>query len=253
LQAIGLIETKGLIASIESADVMLKAADVKLISKTLVGGGLVTITVEGDVAAVKASVDAAVSAVERLGMDLLISNHVIPRPVDSIRDLFDEKDKVYTETSCENIIEDDIIKQDELEEETVITESHEDEISESVEDESHEGEISESQEDETQEDETQEELELPQDTNQYNQQTEEKNEVTEKFNIKSIDKKNFTRSDFEKIVSTYGSDTAQKVLESLNLTELRKLIKEYDDEVKGVNISKLSKAKITEHIMSLVK
>ena len=181
-------------------------------------------------------------------MDLLISNHVIPRPVDSIRDLFDEKDKVYTETSCENIIEDDIIKQDELEEETVITESHEDEISESVEDESHEGEISESQEDETQE-----ELELPQDTNQYNQQTEEKNEVTEKFNIKSIDKKNFTRSDFEKIVSTYGSDTAQKVLESLNLTELRKLIKEYDDEVKGVNISKLSKAKITEHIMSLVK
>lgn len=248
MQAIGLIETKGLIASIESADVMLKAADVKLISKTLVGGGLVTITVEGDVAAVKASVDAAVSAVERLGMDLLISNHVIPRPVDSIRDLFDEKDKVYTETSCENIIEDDIIKQDELEEETVITESHEDEISESVEDESHEGEISESQEDETQE-----ELELPQDTNQYNQQTEEKNEVTEKFNIKSIDKRNFTRSDFEKIVSTYGSDTAQKVLESLNLTELRKLIKEYDDEVKGVNISKLSKAKITEHIMSLVK
>ena len=248
MQAIGLIETKGLIASIESADVMLKAADVKLMSKTLVGGGLVTITVEGDVAAVKASVDAAVSAVERLGMDLLISNHVIPRPVDSIRDLFDEKDKVYTETSCENIIEDDIIKQDELEEETVITESHEDEISESVEDESHEGEISESQEDETQE-----ELELPQDTNQYNQQTEEKNEVTEKFNIKSIDKRNFTRSDFEKIVSTYGSDTAQKVLESLNLTELRKLIKEYDDEVKGLNISKLSKAKITEHIMSLVK
>ena len=248
MQAIGLIETKGLIASIESADVMLKAADVKLISKTFVGGGLVTITVEGDVAAVKASVDAAVSAVERLGMDLLISNHVIPRPVDSIRDLFDEKDKVYTETSCENIIEDDIIKQDELEEETVITESHEDEISESVEDESHEGEISESQEDETQE-----ELELPQDTNQYNQQIEEKSDIIEKFNIKSIDKKNFTRSDFEKIVSTYGSDTAQKVLESLNLTELRKLIKEYDDEVKGVNISKLSKAKITEHIMSLVK
>ena len=89
MQAIGLIETKGLIASIESADVMLKAADVKLVSKTLVGGGLVTITVEGDVAAVKASVDAAVSAVERLGMDLLISNHVIPRPVDSIRDLFE--------------------------------------------------------------------------------------------------------------------------------------------------------------------
>ena len=167
--------------------------------------------------------------------------------------MFDEKDKVDTETSCENIVEDDIIKQDELEEETLIAESkeaeiQENEISESVEAESHEVEITESQEDETQE-----EVELTQDTNQYNQQTEEKNEVIEKFNIRSIDKKNFTRSDFEKIVLTYGKDTAQKVLESLNLNELRKLIKEYDDEVKGVNISKLSKAKITEHIMSLVK
>lgn len=246
MQAIGLIETKGLIASIESADVMLKAADVKLISKTLVGGGLVTITVEGDVAAVKASVDAAVSAVERLGMDLLISNHVIPRPVDSIRDLFDEKDKVYTETSCENIIEDDIIKQDSLEEESLTYE--ENEISEIVEDKTQE-EVQE----ETLENENLEEEQVPQGEDYDSQQAEDNNEVIEKFNIKSIDKKNFTRSDFEKIVSTYGSDTAQKVLESLNLTELRKLIKEYDDEVKGVNISKLSKAKITEHIMSLVK
>ena len=222
MQAIGLIETKGLIASIESADVMLKAADVKLVSKTLVGGGLVTITIEGDVAAVKASVDAAVSSVERLGMDLLISNHVIPRPVDSIRNLFEEESKDDTEISCESTIKDDIIVQDELEVETITQEIDE-------------------------------EVELLQDSNQYNQQIEEKSDIIEKFNIKSIDKKNFTRSEFEKIVSRYGNDTAQKVLESLNLTELRKLIKEYDDEVKGINISKLSKAKITEHIMSLVK
>ena len=246
MQAIGLIETKGLIASIESADVMLKAADVKLMSKTLVGGGLVTITVEGDVAAVKASVDAAVSAVERLGMDLLISNHVIPRPVDSIRDLFDEKDKVYTETSCENIIEDDIIKQDSLEEESLTYE--ENEISEIVEDKTQE-EVQE----ETLENENLEEEQVPQGEDYDSQQAEDNNEVIEKFNIKSIDKKNFKRSDFEKIVSTYGSDTAQKALESLNLTELRKLIKEYDEEVKGINVSKLSKAKITEHIMSLLK
>ena len=246
MQAIGLIETKGLIASIESADVMLKAADVKLVSKTLVGGGLVTITVEGDVAAVKASVDAAVSAVERLGMDLLISNHVIPRPVDSIRDLFDEKDKVYTETSCENIIEDDIIKQDSLEEESLTYE--ENEISEIVEDKTQE-EVQE----ETLENENLEEEQVPQGEDYDSQQAEDNNEVIEKFNIKSIDKKNFKRSDFEKIVSTYGSDTAQKALESLNLTELRKLIKEYDEEVKGINVSKLSKAKITEHIMSLLK
>ncbi len=246
MQAIGLIETKGLIASIESADVMLKAADVKLVSKTLVGGGLVTITVEGDVAAVKASVDAAVSAVERLGMDLLISNHVIPRPVDSIRDLFEEKNKTEIETSCENNFEDDIIKQDSLEEESLTYE--ENEISEIVEDKTQE-EVQE----ETLENENLEEEQVPQGEDYDSQQAEDNNEVIEKFNIKSIDKKNFKRSDFEKIVSTYGSDTAQKALESLNLTELRKLIKEYDEEVKGINVSKLSKAKITEHIMSLLK
>ena len=249
MQAIGLIETKGLIASIESADVMLKAADVKLVSKTLVGGGLVTITIEGDVAAVKASVDAAVSSVERLGMDLLISNHVIPRPVDSIRNLFEEESKDDTEISCESTIKDDIIVQDELEVETITQEIDEEvEIKKTQQ----EVEVVETQE-EPQIDETQEEVELLQDSNQYNQQIEEKSDIIEKFNIKSIDKKNFTRSEFEKIVSRYGNDTAQKVLESLNLTELRKLIKEYDDEVKGINISKLSKAKITEHIMSLVK
>ena len=249
MQSIGLIETKGLIASIESADVMLKAADVKLVSKTLVGGGLVTITIEGDVAAVKASVDAAVSSVERLGMDLLISNHVIPRPVDSIRNLFEEENKDDTEKSCENTVKDDIIAQDELEDEAVVQVIEEEvEIAEI----NQEVEVVETQE-EPYIEETQEEDQLQQDSNQYDQQIEEKNDIIEKFNIKSIDKKNFTRSEFEKIVSIYGKDTAQKVLESLNLTELRKLIKEYDDEVKGINISKLSKAKITEHIMSLVK
>ena len=80
MEALGMIETKGLLAAIESADVMLKAAEVKLLEKVLVGGGLVTITVTGDVAAVKSSIDAAVAAVSRLGAELLVSQHVIPRP-----------------------------------------------------------------------------------------------------------------------------------------------------------------------------
>lgn len=80
MEALGLIETKGLLAAIESADAMLKAAEVRLLDKTLVGGGLVTITVTGDVAAVKASIDAAAAAVGRLGAALLVSQHVIPRP-----------------------------------------------------------------------------------------------------------------------------------------------------------------------------
>ena len=80
MEALGMIETSGLLAAIESADVMLKAAEVQLLEKVLVGGGLVTVTVTGDVAAVKSSIDAAAAAVSRLGPELLISQHVIPRP-----------------------------------------------------------------------------------------------------------------------------------------------------------------------------
>ncbi|HSN59004.1 MAG TPA: BMC domain-containing protein [Clostridiaceae bacterium] len=80
MQAIGLIETKGLIAAVESADAMLKAADVRLLEKTIVGGGLVAVAVTGDVAAVKAAVDAGAAAVIRIGSLLLVSQHVIPRP-----------------------------------------------------------------------------------------------------------------------------------------------------------------------------
>jgi ethanolamine utilization protein EutM len=78
MQALGMIETKGLVASIEAADAMVKAANVTLIGKELVGGGLVTVMVRGDVGAVKAAVDAGAAAAERVGE--LISIHVIPRP-----------------------------------------------------------------------------------------------------------------------------------------------------------------------------
>jgi ethanolamine utilization protein EutM len=80
VQALGLIETKGLLAAVESADAMLKAANVNLVEKTLVGGGLVTMTVTGDVGAVKAAVEAGAAAVEQLKSELLVSKHVIPRP-----------------------------------------------------------------------------------------------------------------------------------------------------------------------------
>ena len=84
MQALGFIETKGLLAAIESADAMLKAANVSLYDRTFTGGGLVTITVIGDVGAVKASVDAGAAAVMNLGQELLISVHVIPRPHEEV-------------------------------------------------------------------------------------------------------------------------------------------------------------------------
>jgi ethanolamine utilization protein EutM len=78
LQALGMIETKGLVGSIEAADAMVKAANVSLIGKVHVGGGLVTVMVRGDVGAVKAATDAGAAAASRVGE--LVSIHVIPRP-----------------------------------------------------------------------------------------------------------------------------------------------------------------------------
>jgi len=80
--AIGMIETKGLIGSIEAADAMVKAANVKLLGKELIGGGFVTVIVEGDVGAVKAATDAGAAAAKRVGE--LFSVHVIPRPHEEI-------------------------------------------------------------------------------------------------------------------------------------------------------------------------
>ena len=81
-QALGMVETKGLVGSIEAADAMVKAANVHLIGKVHVGGGLVTVMVRGDVGAVKASVEAGGAAAKRVGE--LISVHVSPRPHDDV-------------------------------------------------------------------------------------------------------------------------------------------------------------------------
>src|SRR5438093_46193 len=78
LDALGLIETPGLIGSIEAADAMVKAANVTLIGKEYIGAGYVTVFVRGDVGAVKAATDAGAAAARRVGE--LISVHVIPRP-----------------------------------------------------------------------------------------------------------------------------------------------------------------------------
>lgn len=82
MQALGMIETKGLVAAIEAADAMVKAANVTLIGKEHVGGGLVTVMVRGDVGAVKAATDAGAASAERVGE--LVSIHVIPRPHEEV-------------------------------------------------------------------------------------------------------------------------------------------------------------------------
>jgi microcompartment protein CcmL/EutN len=77
-EALGLVETRGLIGSVEAADAMVKAANVLLIGKEYIGAGYVTVMVRGDVGAVKAATDAGAAAARRVGE--LVAVHVIPRP-----------------------------------------------------------------------------------------------------------------------------------------------------------------------------
>lgn len=91
MEALGMIETHGLVAAIEAADAMVKAANVSLTRKEEVGGGLVTVMVRGDVGAVKAATDAGAAAAERVGE--LISVHVIPRPHEELEPILRAPDR----------------------------------------------------------------------------------------------------------------------------------------------------------------
>lgn len=85
MEALGMIETRGLVAAIEAADAMAKAANVTLIGSEKIGSGLVSIMVRGDVGAVKAAVEAGGAAASRLGE--VIATHVIPRPHNDVEKL----------------------------------------------------------------------------------------------------------------------------------------------------------------------
>ena len=91
LEALGMVETKGLIGSIEAADAMVKAANVVLVGKEYIGAGYVTVLVRGDVGAVKAATDAGAAAARRVGE--LVSVHVIARP-------HNEVDKILPKTNA---------------------------------------------------------------------------------------------------------------------------------------------------------
>ena len=89
MKALGLIETRGMVGAIVAADIALKTAQVELINKEYTKGGLVCIEFEGDAAAVKASVEAAVMAIKDMGV--LIASHVIPRPDNSVEKIIKRK------------------------------------------------------------------------------------------------------------------------------------------------------------------
>ncbi|MBS4007359.1 MAG: ethanolamine utilization microcompartment protein EutM [Clostridium sp.] len=90
-EALGLVETKGLVAAIEAADAMVKAANVSLVGYEKIGSGLVTVMVRGDVGAVKAATDSGSAAAKRVGE--IISVHVIPRPHTDVEKILPKQDK----------------------------------------------------------------------------------------------------------------------------------------------------------------
>jgi len=117
-QALGLVETKGLVAAIEAADAMLKASRVRLVGKERALANLITIVVVGDVAAVKASVDAGAAAAQRVGE--LVSVHVIPKPDDQIATILpieDRKETLTTEKKIKPKPVEKIIKEKDVKEE----------------------------------------------------------------------------------------------------------------------------------------
>ena len=88
-KALGMVETKGLIGAIEAADAMVKAANVTLVGKEQIGSGLITVMVRGDVGAVKASVEAGVTAAKRVGE--VFGVHVIPSPHTDVEAILPQK------------------------------------------------------------------------------------------------------------------------------------------------------------------
>lgn len=190
MQALGFIETQGLVAAIEAADSMLKAADVRLAEKTKVGSGLITVTVTGDVAAVKAAVDAGVAAANRIQDASVVSCHVIPRPHDEIANIMDLGEKPAQETALEEPV---FLEQ---------TEDQKEEIDDRV---------------------------------------TEQEETLEQEEIEEVQEVIMNREFLDKLLAE-GKDQVEKALETMKVTELRLLARDYPElSIAGRQISKANK------------
>lgn len=113
-QSIGIIETKGIIGSLEAADVALKSSYVELVTQEFADGGLVTIILQGDVGAVTSAVEAAVDSVKRLGIP--VTGHVIPRPSDDLLDNFIDSPEQVSQENCPLVDSEESREEEPLEE-----------------------------------------------------------------------------------------------------------------------------------------
>lgn len=115
MKALGMIETRGMVGAIEAVDVACKTADVEVLNRHLVKGGIVTVEIVGDVGAVKVAVEAAAEAVKRLGV--YMGSHVIPRPTEEVYNMLEKK-----EVPTEEVVEEEVIVELPEENEVIVDE-----------------------------------------------------------------------------------------------------------------------------------
>lgn len=211
MQALGLIETKGLLASIEAADTMVKSADVSIIEKTYVGGGLVTIAVTGDVGAVKAAIEAGVAAVKNLNEEALVSEHVIPRPHEELESIIGSKSLVETQ---EALVSDEKVEEpEEIQETQQIQDAEDLEVVEEIQ-------------------ETEEVEEI--------QNSDALDNDLDKLHKGSLE--NLHKDDVDNLVIKNGIEKTVLILSKLKVVKLRNLAREYKDfGITGRVISKAGK------------
>ncbi len=211
MQALGLIETKGLLASIEAADTMVKSADVSIIEKTYVGGGLVTIAVTGDVGAVKAAIEAGVAAVKNLNEEALVSEHVIPRPHEELESIIGSKSSVEIQ---EALVSDEKVEEpEEIQETQQIQDAEDLEVVEEIQ-------------------ETEEVEEI--------QNSDALDNDLDKLHKGSLE--NLHKDDVDNLVIKNGIDKTVLILSKLKVVKLRNLAREYKDfGITGRVISKAGK------------
>ena len=113
MKALGMIETIGLVGAIEAADTALKTAEVEIVNRHIVKGGIVTVELSGDVGAIKVAVEAGAEATKRLGV--FVSSHVIARPDEMVSKMIEENSIIVAENTTEEITE--VIEEKELEKE----------------------------------------------------------------------------------------------------------------------------------------
>lgn len=245
MQAIGMIETRGVLAAIESADVMLKTANVRLVSKEKVGGGLITVIVEGDVAAVKASVEAGAYAVENLDKSLLVSKHVIPRPVSDVHDLLLadikelKEEKNLSKEKEEIIVSDKVEGGLELKEEKNLSKDKEEIIiSDKV-----EGGL-----------ELKEEIKFVESTENKALTEDGKDFVQSKIELEDTEYVEInSKADFEQARIKADESLLLRSLERLTNPKLKEIILDMDKSCDAKNLAKLSKLKLIEKLMSIPK